>query len=50
MEAEFAAAHHLAHYKGKCERPHGHNYVVRVWVSGRNLEEGGMLVDFGDIK
>lgn len=50
VEAEFAAAHHLVHYHGKCERPHGHNYVVRVWVSGRTLGEGGMLADFGAIK
>lgn len=50
VEAEFAAAHRLVHYHGKCERLHGHNYKVRVWVSGRTLGEGGMLVDFGVVK
>ncbi len=50
VEAEFAAAHRIVHYHGKCERFHGHNYKVRVWVSGKRLGEGGMLVDFGIVK
>lgn len=50
VESEFAAAHFLTHYKGKCERLHGHNYRVRVWASGRDLGSGGMLLDFGELK
>ena len=50
VEAEFAAAHHLEHYHGKCERLHGHNYRVRAWAEGERLGEGGMLVDFGVLK
>lgn len=50
VEAWFAAAHRLTHYNGKCERLHGHNYRVRLWVSGAHLGEGGMLVDFGALK
>lgn len=50
VEAEFAAAHRIVHYHGKCERVHGHNYKVRVWVSGEALGEGGMLIDFGILK
>jgi len=50
VEAEFAAAHRIVHYHGKCERFHGHNYKVRVWASGKGLGEGGMLVDFGIVK
>ncbi|MCX7026230.1 MAG: 6-carboxytetrahydropterin synthase QueD [Spirochaetes bacterium] len=50
VEAGFAAAHRLVHYHGKCERLHGHNYTVRLWVSGETLGEGGMLVDFGALK
>lgn len=50
VEGWFAAAHHLTHYHGKCERLHGHNYRVRVWASGSSLGEGGMLVDFGVLK
>ncbi|MGO8692417.1 MAG: 6-carboxytetrahydropterin synthase QueD [Rectinemataceae bacterium] len=50
VEANFAAAHFLKHYKGKCERLHGHNYRVRVWARGDALDEGGMLLDFGELK
>jgi 6-pyruvoyltetrahydropterin/6-carboxytetrahydropterin synthase len=50
VEADFAAAHFLSHYKGKCERLHGHNYKVRVWARGTTLDEGGMLLDFGELK
>ena len=50
VETEFSAAHRLFHYNGKCERFHGHNYRVRVWASGKELGEGGMLIDFGILK
>ena len=50
VEAEFSAAHFLSHYHGKCERLHGHNYRVRLWVRGDKLDEGGMLVDFTLLK
>jgi 6-pyruvoyltetrahydropterin/6-carboxytetrahydropterin synthase len=50
VEADFAAAHFLSHYHGKCERLHGHNYRVRLWVRGETLNEGGMLADFGVLK
>jgi len=50
VEAEFAAAHYLTHYRGKCENLHGHNYKVRLWAKGTKLDEGGMLVDFSLLK
>jgi len=50
VESSFAAAHFLSHYKGKCERLHGHNYRVRAWARGASLDEGGMLLDFGALK
>ena len=50
VEADFAAAHFLSNYHGKCENLHGHNYRVRLWVRGNDLDEGGMLVDFGQLK
>jgi 6-pyruvoyltetrahydropterin/6-carboxytetrahydropterin synthase len=50
IEADFAAAHFLSHYHGKCENLHGHNYRVRLWVRGETLDHGGMLVDFGLLK
>ena len=50
IEDSFAAAHFLARYHGKCERLHGHNYRVLVTAEGPDLDEGGMLVDFGILK
>ena len=50
VEADFAAAHSLTHYHGKCERLHGHNYRVRAFARGETLGEGGMLLDFGILK
>ena len=50
VEADFSAAHFLSHYRGKCENLHGHNYKVRLWVRGKTLDEGGMLVDFSLLK
>ena len=49
-EDSFAAAHYLKNYHGKCENLHGHNYKVRVYVKGRELDPGGMLLDFGMLK
>lgn len=50
VEADFAAAHFLRDYHGKCENLHGHNYKVYAHVRGENLDEGGMLLDFTQIK
>src|SRR4030042_3816578 len=50
VQAGFAAAHFLAHYHGKCERLHGHNYRVRVTATGSQLDAGGLLVGFGVLK
>ena len=46
----FAAAHRLTMVGEKCENLHGHNWKVEVYVRGRELDEGGVLVDFGIIK
>jgi 6-pyruvoyltetrahydropterin/6-carboxytetrahydropterin synthase len=50
VEANFAAAHYLTEYHGKCERLHGHNYVVRAYACGEDLDKAGMLLDFGELK
>ena len=50
VESEFAAAHFLADFHGKCENLHGHNYRVKAYVRGNDLDEGGMLLDFGVLK
>ena len=50
VEDDFAAAHQLREYKGKCENLHGHNWRVKVIVKGQQLGRSGMLIDFGDLK
>jgi 6-pyruvoyltetrahydropterin/6-carboxytetrahydropterin synthase len=50
VEADFAAAHFLSDFHGKCERLHGHNYRVLAHARGDTLDSGGMLVDFGILK
>ena len=50
IEDDFAAAHRLRGYHGKCENLHGHNWRVRVGVRGAELPESGMLIDFGELK
>jgi len=49
-EDSFAAAHYIKEYHGKCENLHGHNYKVRIYVSGEKLGKGGMLIDFAILK
>ncbi|MBN2627172.1 MAG: 6-carboxytetrahydropterin synthase QueD [Spirochaetales bacterium] len=50
VEAGFAAAHYLVNYHGKCENLHGHNYKAFLHLEGEELDEGGMLCDFGILK
>jgi len=44
----FSAAHFLVDVD-KCERVHGHNYIVSARVEGR-LNETGMVIDFTEVK
>ena len=46
----FSAAHQLRCYDGPCARVHGHNYQVEVAVASSELDELGMVMDFGDLK
>src|SRR5438270_4972253 len=50
VEDSFAAGHYLRDYKGKCENPHGHNYKVRVTLTGGEIDKAGLLLDFKDLK
>ena len=50
IEDGFAAAHNLRNYNGKCENLHGHNYRVRIFISGGDLDNSGMLLDFSALK
>jgi len=46
VETEFAAAHYLREYKGKCENLHGHNWKVEARLRSSRLDRAGMLMDF----
>lgn len=46
----FAAAHQLQMVGEKCENLHGHNWKIEVCVTGDELDDGGVLMDFGEIK
>ncbi|MBW1919276.1 MAG: 6-carboxytetrahydropterin synthase QueD [Deltaproteobacteria bacterium] len=48
--SHMAAAHQLRNFHGKCENLHGHNWKIEVYVTGKDLEENGILVDFRQIK
>lgn len=50
VERHFSSAHQLRGYKGKCENLHGHNYKVEIFARGRELDNIGLLVDFGELK
>lgn len=50
VSVEFEAAHRIVDYPGKCNRLHGHNWVIEVSVIGDKLNELGMLVDFKELK
>ena len=47
---QFAAAHRLENFYGKCEALHGHNWKVEVLLAGERLDQAGLLMDFGQIK
>jgi len=50
VEFEFAAAHRLPRYVGKCFDLHGHNYQLFVTVSGTTDPVSGLLIDFHDLE
>lgn len=47
---DFAAAHQLRNFRGKCENLHGHNWKIEVVLKGTELDQSGVLVDFGEVK
>lgn len=50
IETGFSSAHQLRGYKGKCERVHGHNWKVQVYVTAEKLNDIDIAVDFHDLK
>jgi 6-pyruvoyltetrahydropterin/6-carboxytetrahydropterin synthase len=50
IDTHFAGAHHLRDYPGQCEKPHGHNWKVKVTVRATELDSCGMGMDFKLLK
>ena len=50
VQAHYDSAHFLRNYKGKCERLHGHRYVVEIALTTSELNEAGIAFDFVDVK
>ncbi len=50
VQAHYDSAHFLRNYKGKCERLHGHRYVVELAMARSELNEAGIAFDFVDVK
>jgi 6-pyruvoyltetrahydropterin/6-carboxytetrahydropterin synthase len=50
VEETFSSGHAQRGYRGKCENVHGHNYRVRISLTGPQLDNIGLLVDFTELK
>ena len=50
VQAHYDSAHFLRRYKGKCERLHGHRYVVEAALVAEDVDESGLAYDFVDVK
>lgn len=50
-EFHFSAAHQLKHLPEghQCARLHGHNYIVKIVLRAREIDERGFVVDYGDL-
>jgi 6-pyruvoyltetrahydropterin/6-carboxytetrahydropterin synthase len=49
-EIDFCYGHRLLDYQGKCSHLHGHNGRVLITIEASELDQRGMVLDFGDIK
>jgi len=46
VKTDFSAAHNLRNYEGKCEKLHGHNWIVEAAFRYGSLDGNGLAVDF----
>lgn len=48
---EISASHQLKlSYESKCERLHGHNWIITIYCKSKELNKDGMVIDFTHIK
>lgn len=45
----FCYGHRLLNHQGRCRHLHGHNATAVIRLESEDLDEMGMVVDFGDI-
>ncbi|MCK5004063.1 MAG: 6-carboxytetrahydropterin synthase [Candidatus Aminicenantes bacterium] len=50
VKEKFSSAHYLENYKGKCEKMHGHTFVVEVIFNVDKLDKSGIAIDFTILK
>lgn len=50
VKAHYDSAHFLRSYHGKCEKLHGHRYVVEAALAFDDVGEGGIAYDFAEAK
>ncbi len=50
IQSEFSAAHNLRDYEGECEKLHGHNWKVEVYLQAKELNSIGLAIDFKVLK
>lgn len=50
VKKSFAGAHNLRNYNSKCERLHGHNWLVEVTARADQLDESEIALDFVVLK
>ena len=50
VQSHYDSAHFLRNYKGKCEKLHGHRYVVELALATEQLDSSGLAFDFVDVK
>ncbi len=49
-EIMISATHRVREHDGGCERIHGHNWKIVVYVGASKLNNMGMVIDFKDLK
>ncbi len=50
IKSDFASAHFLRDYAGKCKTLHGHTWQVEVVIVSETLDKIGMVTDFIAVK
>jgi 6-pyruvoyltetrahydropterin/6-carboxytetrahydropterin synthase len=50
IQSHFCGAHQLKGYHGPCERMHGHNWEVEIFLKGLRINHLGILLDFQHAK